>query len=102
MHTQGTQDMKFDKRQLNIMLQKIHAFSKGTLGFPDLIYDLEALLNILVSQEQCWKDVFIGYWWDLEQVYAVNIYNNKQTLDNRDQQIVNDSLNSLDNATIFL
>ena len=40
---------EFDARQLNIMLQKIHAFSQGALDFPDLIYDLEALVNILVG-----------------------------------------------------
>lgn len=86
---------EFDKRQLNIMIQKIHAFNKGHLYLSDLIYDLEALVSILTDQDQHWKDLFIGYWWDLEQVYAVALDDNKSCLDSEDQKIVNDAIENL-------
>jgi len=86
---------EFDKRQLDIMIQKIHAFNEGHLHLPDLIYDLEALLNILTNQDQHWKDAFKGYWWDLEQVYAAVLDDEQLSLDSEDQKIINDAIENL-------
>jgi hypothetical protein len=86
---------EFDKRQLNIMIQKIHSFNEGHLHLSDLIYDLEALLNILTNQDQPWKATFRGYWWNLEQVYAFALYEEKSRLDSEDQKIVNDTIEDL-------
>jgi hypothetical protein len=86
---------EFDKRQLDIMIQKIHAYNEGHLHLSDLIYDLEALLNILTNQDQQWKDLFRGYWWDLEQVYAATLDDEKPCLDSEDQKIVNGAVENL-------
>jgi len=86
---------EFDKRQLAIMIQKIHAFNKGSLHLSDLIYDLEALLNILTNKDQHWKDLFMGYWWDLEQVYATALDDEKKCLDFENQKIVDYAIENL-------
>lgn len=86
---------EFDKRQLDIMIQKIHAFNEGYLHLSDLIYDLEALLNISTNQDQQWKDMFRSYWWDLEQVYAAALDDDKLDLDFEDQKIVNNAIENL-------
>jgi hypothetical protein len=86
---------EFDKRQLNIMIQKIHEFEERSLHLSDLIYDLEALVNLLNDQDSHWKDLFVGYWWDLEQVYAVALYKNIPNLDFNDQQTIKDAIENL-------
>lgn len=86
---------EFDTRQLNIMKQKIHGFKEGQIHLSDLIYDLEALLNIIVDQDQIWKDTFKGYWWDLEQIYATALDNEKLYLDSEDQKCVSDAIENL-------
>jgi hypothetical protein len=85
---------EFDKRQLNIMSQKIDAFKTGHLHLHDLIYDLEALLNILESKDQHWKEMFRGYWWDLEQVYSSVLDENKN-LDLEDVNIINNAIENI-------
>jgi len=62
-----------------------------------LIYDLEFLLNVLEDQDRRWKDTFIGHWWDLEQVYATALDNNKLHPDLDDQKIMNDAIENLKN-----
>lgn len=86
---------EFDKRQLDIMIQKIHAFNQEYLHLSDLIYDLEALLNVLSNEDQYWKDNFRSYWWDLEQVYAASLDDEKSSLDSKDQKIINSAIENL-------
>ena len=86
---------EFDVRQLNIMIQKINAFNNGYLELSNLINDLEALLNILTIQDQHWKDLFKGYWWDLEQVYAVAIDEERSYLDSEDQSIIKNAVENI-------
>jgi hypothetical protein len=77
------------------MIQKIHEFEERSLHLSDLIYDLEALVNLLNDQDSHWKDLFVGYWWDLEQVYAVALYKNIPNLDFNDQQTIKDAIENL-------
>jgi hypothetical protein len=86
---------EFDQRQLNIMLIKIEGFNTGYLHLSDLIYDLEALLNILEEKDKNWEAAFRNYWWDLEQVYAVSIENDQVKLDPEDQSIIKKAIDDL-------
>lgn len=79
---------EYDKRQLVLILQKIHAFKNGNLYLADLINDLGALVSVLTFEDQAWKDIFIGHWGDLEQVGAVALYREKVQLEPESQKSV--------------
>lgn len=86
---------EFDDRQLNVMIQKIHSFNERHLHLADLIYDLEALLNLLTFEDDHWKDTFRSYWWDLEQVYAAALEKEKSDFDSEDEKIISKAIGDL-------
>ena len=71
---------EYDEHQLTIMLNKISEFKSNRLSFSSLIYDLEALLNVLEENDQNWKISFIEYWWELEEIYAVALDQDKSLI----------------------
>ncbi len=80
-----------DKRQLDLMLQKIHIYDAGRLDLAELINDLQALLDALTSDELEWKNIFKTYWWDLEEVHSVAVCEERE-LDSDDQKIIREAV----------
>lgn len=92
-------DIDYDKRQLTIMIQKINDFEQGDLFLSSLINDLESLVYVLTSHDQEWKNTFIGYWWDLEQVIAVVMEEERSHLSTEEIRIVKEALEELTKMT---
>jgi len=86
---------EFDQTQLNIMIQKINEFKSNNLLLSDLIYELEALLNILEDNDLIWKNKFYSHWADLEIAYAMTLDNEKTCLDLEEEEIVNQAIKNL-------
>lgn len=87
---------EFDKRQLNLMQSKIHDFKSNRLHISSFIYDLEALLNILEEKDPEWKSLFRGYWWDLEQVYAVAIDHTEFNISPEENIIIDNAVSNIE------
>jgi hypothetical protein len=65
------EDAERERRQLDLMSDRLARFRSGTLGIGALINDLEALRYELQSVDDAWIDRFIDAWGDLEIPYAV-------------------------------
>ncbi len=88
-------DLEYDERQYSLMLQKISAFERGDLYLVHLIGDLNGLLDVLTGHDLEWQQTFTGYWWDLEQVYAVAMDEDRSHFDRDDQKIISEALEGL-------
>ena len=86
---------EYDLRQLKIMVHKINAYKTGKLHIHDLIYDLEALLNVLIEIDEEWKQYFKGYWWDLEQCHAFALYEGNRSFNDDDELIIMKAIQNL-------
>lgn len=60
-----------ERRQLELMLDRIARFRSGRLSIGPTTNDLEALLNELELADDRWIDEFTEAWSDLEIPYAV-------------------------------
>lgn len=87
---------EFNSRQLNIMIQKINKYKLHQLSLADLIFDLEALLNVL-ENDIAWKYEFRKYWADLEVINAMTSDDNPPplSLNNENIYFINKSLENL-------
>jgi hypothetical protein len=61
----------YDRRQYELMLDRLKGFAFGAVGLPKLIEDLRSLADALEKPAPAWKEDFLSEWWTLEQVYAV-------------------------------
>ena len=60
-----------ERRQLRLMLDRLHRFRSGELSIGPVINDLEALLNELQLANEAWRQEFTDAWSALEIPYAV-------------------------------
>ncbi len=60
-----------ERRQLELMMDRIARFRSGDLGIGSTINDLMALSDELYLADEAWHDRFIDAWSDLEIPYAV-------------------------------
>ncbi len=86
----------FDKRQLNIMLDKINMFKNKQLEFNFLIEDLNALLNVLQTIDKDWKKKFKKNWNALEEVYSFILYEKRSSLNQEDIKITATSIGEIE------
>lgn len=64
---------EYDQRQYRLMHQALERFQEGKASLSDLIASLDALLNVLESTEESWKDAFRYEWGTLETEYAISL-----------------------------
>lgn len=60
-----------ERRQLELMMDRIVRFQSGDLGIGSTINDLMALSDQLQLADASWRDRFVDAWSDLEIPYAV-------------------------------
>ncbi len=60
-----------ERRQLDLMGDRLARFRRGGLSIGPVINDLEALLHELESVDEAWIGRFVDAWSDLEIPYAV-------------------------------
>lgn len=60
-----------ERRQLDLMAERIIRFRRGELGIGKVINDLVALLSELQLMDEAWRDRFVVAWSGLEIPYAV-------------------------------
>lgn len=85
---------EYDKRQLKLMLEMIDFFEKDSLSLSEIINNLSALVDVLESIDEDWKDKYRQWWWDLEQVYAVAL-DSDLPLDENDKKIISNALSKI-------
>lgn len=78
------------------MLEKINDFKSKKTYLSYLIFDLEALLNVMEEKENQWEIEFRTQWLNLETVYALALNENKTSLDIEDQNIIHESIENLE------
>lgn len=84
---------EYDIRQLKLMLKIIKRYESGEMNIAYLIDDIDSLLNVLEAVDESWIKQARGYWWDLEQIYAVALDRKYKQLSEKN---INDILESLD------
>lgn len=65
------QTIERERRQLELMNDRLDRFASGELSIGPVINDLEALLNELELVDDDWRDRFVEAWSELEIPYAV-------------------------------
>lgn len=68
---------EYDERQISLMRESLRLFESEKISLKKLIDNLEGLLFCLQSVEVEWKNAFHGYWFVLEQIYAVSLFRNE-------------------------
>ncbi len=89
---------EFNRRQINLMIQKIELFLNNELNLPSLIEDLEALLDFMENIDQPWKDIFLNYWWKLETINSLileRLEKEKFYIEKEEERILFNTINSL-------
>ncbi len=76
-----------ERRQLRLMLDRLHRFRSGELPIGPVINDLEALLGELELVDEAWRGEFIEAWSDLEIPYAVALDRLQPIPDARDATV---------------
>lgn len=89
------QDKDFTLRQLNLMLQCITQFEEQQIDLRKLIDSLEALLNIMDTEEDKWKEDFLSSWGILEDIYSIAVTNQITTLKNEEVEEIERAINFL-------
>lgn len=87
----------YDKRQLNLMREQLCNFREGNLSIQGLISNVEGLINALENIDEVWIDKCRGFWWDIEQVYAVALDREKKSFDQYDSEIITKALKGIEN-----
>ncbi len=64
---------QYDRRQYELMLDRLRAFARGAMSLRKLVEDLRSLADALERPAPVWKEDFLSDWWTLEQVYAAAI-----------------------------
>ena len=85
----------YNNRQYKLMLQKISLFRQGKIEIPDLIGDLEGLLNALEEPNSNWKNTFQIECGELEQVYAFALYEERDYLNQKDIKVIEKVLDNI-------
>jgi hypothetical protein len=78
----------YDHRQFELMKSSISLFEEEKLQIDRIINILEGLLDCLQTTDGEWIEKFRSEWLTLEEVYAVALYRNKDTLDKEDEFLI--------------
>src|SRR5262245_42145819 len=83
-----------ETRQLILIRDRLSLYKADKLELPDLIADLDALIDSLEEQPD-WRRDFRETWGVLEEVYAVSLDRNEAKLSRQHAQLVNDAINQM-------
>lgn len=86
----------YNQRQYGLMLDLISNYRQRKIELSKLVNELDALNSVLESPSQSWVNKFEAAWARLEDVYAVMITDGRSELDNLDLELINKSLNELE------
>jgi len=86
-----------DQRQIDLMRRRIDDFEAGHLPLAGLIGDLEFLLNALDEADRQWVENFDRAVMGLETVYATMLDEGRQSLNNREMQLIAEDVKTLKN-----
>lgn len=86
----------YDKRQLNLMTEKINLFKESKLDLGFLIQDLESLMNAFESVDIDWKKSFHSEWWTLEQIYAVALDRSDDSVFIENKELLDSSISNIE------
>lgn len=92
---EAAEEIERDRRQLELMTERIELFRSGSLPLAALISDLEGLLEARTLASAEWIDNFREAWADLEIPYAVALDRLTPIPDARDTTVA-DGLSALD------
>lgn len=85
----------YDERQLNLMLNKIDAFINNKLEIEHLLNDLEALLKVLETIDNSWRENFYREWLNIEEMYSYALSENRNVFYDDEQKIILDSITNM-------
>ena len=86
------EQIEYNKRQIDLMGKKIIFFKEGKLDIYNLISDLSGLLNCIQHCNKDWVARFQSQLGTLDTVFANSIYENRTTLTQLEQSLINKSL----------
>ena len=87
--------IEYKQRQINIIEQKIKAFTENKIHINWLIHDLEALVKCIKDCPLKWLKDFGDQIWELEQVYAFALDDNKKEFSEGDISKINNILTQM-------
>lgn len=79
----------YDKRQYNLMSERLRRFEEGASDLSSLVAGLDSLLECLEVPDEEWKQRFRSEWGTLEQVYAVALHHGQTELSVEEETLVN-------------
>ncbi len=85
----------FDQRQLNQMRIQIELVQKRQVGISKFVSDQWALVEMLQSIEQKWKNEYFSLVNIIEDLYATSLDKGKQQIDENDVQIIDETLKKM-------
>ncbi|KKT48580.1 MAG: hypothetical protein UW40_C0038G0002 [Parcubacteria group bacterium GW2011_GWF2_44_17] len=86
---------EYDQRQYRLMEERMLNYERGEITLNTLIVDLEVLLGVLHMDDEEWKQSFRSAWWILEEVYAVALDRERDTLSLEDRELIKKSIDKL-------
>ncbi|MBX9681576.1 MAG: hypothetical protein K2X38_22705 [Gemmataceae bacterium] len=86
----------YDQRQYRLMLQQLERFEQGKATLSDLIASLDALLSVLESTEENWKEAFRYEWGTLETEYAISLDRGEPVLPSESMSLVHQAVANME------
>jgi hypothetical protein len=84
-----------NKRQYQLMLNRLTAFEEGQIPLDTLVVDLEGLLNALEGVTVPWRQTFLHDWGKLEDERAYALFKNVKILDEETSQRIRPAVSNL-------
>lgn len=84
-----------ERRQLDLMRDRLVRYRKGELRLPALIADLDALIDALEEADPSWRRTLRERWAVFEEVYAVSLDRGATALDEEGQRLVQKAVDDL-------
>ena len=84
-----------DKRQLSMMLEVMADYERGARKIGELVDDLEGLLNQLENIPSSWKQTFLTYWGELEDVRAALVQEEPYLSSEQASNIISEAIANL-------
>ncbi len=66
----------FNRKQYQIIIDKLNMYENGTLDLSRLIGDLEVLLGHIKDEDNNWRTLFLRQWGRLEDIYSIALVEN--------------------------
>ena len=84
-----------DRRQISLIKESLNRFAYNREGLGLLVRDVEALLQALEEIPMEWIASAREHWWDLEQVYAVVLDRNDDSIIRENQELIRSAITEL-------